>query len=93
MIARFDGLAANPGTRTSRRSVLAVLACGILGVSAVAPADAARTKKKNKSKRKANRSSACPAAQQCGSVCCGGKTVCADAAKGVCSREGEMVGV
>lgn len=97
MNALLDDVAVNLGTRTSRRSVFALLAGGILGVSvAAAPADAARrsrnTRSTAKGKRAAKQASSCPTSRQCGSTCCTGKMLCVDASQGICAAEGQMVG-
>lgn len=92
MIARLDGIATDLGKRTTRRSVLSGIAAGIAGLTMAAPADAARTKRAVKGKRKTDRSNTCPASRQCGTTCCTGKARCADANLGICSRPGEMIG-
>lgn len=103
MNAQFDDIAANLGTRSSRRSILGIIAGGILGMAIGAvPADAARSKTKAKKakgknkktgKRSARQSTTCPKAQQCGSVCCSGSEVCFDKFQEICAvPDDRMVG-
>ncbi len=103
MNARLDDIAANLGMPSTRRSILGVIAGGILGMTVAAvPADAARSKKKAKKakgknkktgKRSSQQSATCPKANRCGSACCSGKEVCFDAFNGICAIPDEqMVG-